>query len=53
MGFSWHSKRLAWYWRKFQYRTRYNPKIEMEDMRRAYGSRTFGRDSEETAVATA
>jgi len=52
MGFRWHSKRMAWYWRKFQYRTRYNAAIQMEDMRRAYGSRTFHRD-DETAVAVA
>lgn len=44
LGFAWHSKRAAWYWRKFEYRTKFNAHIGLDDMRRSYGSKTFHAD---------
>jgi hypothetical protein len=36
-GCSWHSKRVMWYWRKFDYRRKYS-EMDFDDLRQMYGS---------------
>jgi len=50
MGCRWHSRRVAWYWRRFTYRRRYSG-MSFNEMRRAFGSRTF-EEAESGAVMT-
>ena len=43
-GFRWHSKRVAWYWKPYRSRSRYNPNRSLDDLRQTYGGRRVGRD---------
>ena len=37
----WHSKRIAWYWKGTQYRTRYNDRVTLDDLQEVYGGKNF------------
>ena len=50
-GFLWHSKRVCWYYRKFQHKTRYNERASLDDLKAAYGSRTWEGSGAETGLA--
>ncbi len=50
-GLKWHSKRLMWYFRKFNYRRKYSGGT-FQDIRNAYGSRVY-KDDLKNSVATA
>ena len=41
LGLLFHSGRVAWYWRKQGYRSTYNKRASLDDLRDAYGSRRF------------
>ena len=36
----WHSKRLMWYWKPTDYRTRYNARLDYDDLKNLYGCET-------------
>ncbi len=47
LGCRWHSKRVRWYWRQHGYKRRMNTHVSMDDIRHAYGSRTFEPEPEQ------
>lgn len=40
-GYSWHSKRLAWYWKPANSFSRFNDKASLDDLATIYGSTTI------------
>ena len=38
---TWRSKRLAWYWRRYEGKTRYNENASLQDLAQAYGARMY------------
>jgi len=46
-GLRWHGERAAWYWRPYEYRARYNAKVDFDELADYYGAHTF------TATGTA
>ncbi|NRA43465.1 MAG: DnaJ domain-containing protein [Oligoflexales bacterium] len=43
-GFTFHSKKVCWYWTKAPRKRRYNKQLEMDDIRAKYGSKGFKSD---------
>jgi hypothetical protein len=49
-GMSWHSKRVAWYWKPYQYRTHYNARVDFDGLARTYGARLYERETDAKIV---
>lgn len=49
---SWHSKRVAWYWKPTEWQSRYNSKASLEDLAKYYGVKHFanGRTAQQAAA---
>lgn len=43
---SWHSKRLAWYWKPYEERTRYNERMSLSGLADHYGAKLYEPEQE-------
>ena len=44
-GFRFHSKRIAWYWKPRNFRTHYNPRVSLDDLKHIYGAREIEKEN--------
>ena len=49
--FYWHSKRMAWYWKPKTYRSHYNRRASLDDLKGFYGSRTVDKEERQERPA--
>jgi len=50
-GLRWHGERLAWYYKPYEYRTRYNEKVDFDGLADYYGARMFTTSAAPMAAA--
>jgi hypothetical protein len=53
VGLSWHSKRLCWYWKPYEFHGRYNSRCDLNALAATYGAAFYTNTTPEPAGALA